>query len=110
MEPAKQVKRDEKGRLLPGSASPNPKGRPVGSKSKLQQVKADFFEAFQRQGGIDGLVQWVSEDEKRRGEFYRLLAQMLPKDMTLEAIDSRRSVTEFETSELVALLEHVDEK
>jgi hypothetical protein len=98
------VKRDREGKFLPGSKG-GP-GRPVGSKSKLQQVKADFFEAFQRLGGIEGLVDWVNEDPKHRGDFYRLLVQMLPRDMTLEAIDSRRSVTEYETSELIAYLEH----
>ena len=102
------VERDAHGRFVKGAVG-NPAGRPKGSRNKHQEIKASILDAFHELGGTEGLVQWVLADAtgKRRGDFYRLCVAVLPKDMTIEAIDSRRSIAEYDTSELVALLTEV---
>ena len=53
----------------PGQSG-NPKGRRNGSKNHFSQIKQDFLEAFQRLGGIEGLVEWLKEDDSRQKFFY----------------------------------------
>jgi hypothetical protein len=97
------VARTKDGQLKKGSVL-NPKGRPVGSKDRFTQVKAAFVTAFEELGGAEGLLGWMTENEARQGEFYRMVVALMPKDLSIEAVDSRRSASEYDTGELVAML------
>lgn len=55
-------------------------GRPKGSKNKYTNLKKALLEAFERTGGIDGLVDWVQFSYYNRERFYTLLFRLLPKN------------------------------
>ena len=93
----------------PGESG-NPLGRPRGSKNRFSEIKEGFTEAFERMGGVEGLVEWIQAQPKNQGDFYRILAGMMPRDLTIEATDTRRSAIEYSTGELIALLGETDEE
>ena len=75
----------------------NPNGRPpVELVLTTARVRKDFLDAFVRLGGIDGLVAW---GKKNRGEFYRLLVRMLPRELEVAGKDGgpleTRVIVEF---------------
>lgn len=77
--------------------SGNPAGRPTASKAfTTARVRADFIEAFVRIGGVDGLTAWA---KKNPGEFYKLLAKLVPKEIEVAGKDGgpvqTRIVVEF---------------
>ena len=82
--------------------SGNVKGRPKGAKGQFTQIKAEFFEAFQKLGGVDGLVEWIEQDDSRRKNFYDWVVRLLPNDISIET--DRRSVSEMTSDELAAIL------
>ena len=98
------VPRTKDGHLVKGAPSLNPAGRPKGSRNRFTEVKAAFVEAFERLGGTDGLLSWISENEARQGEFYRMVVALMPKDLTIDTVDARRSAAEYDTGELIAIL------
>jgi len=98
------VARSRDGTIAKGSASLNPAGRPKGSRNRFTEAKEAFLQAFEELGGAQGLLEWISEDDKRQGQFYQMVVSLLPRDLTIEAVDSRRSASEYDTSELIALL------
>ena len=75
-----------------------PPGRPKGSHNKFTTLKDAFVEAFKEIGGQKALVDWVSKDGKilirnkagkvlkeifigdRKKEFFKMIAQMLPRE------------------------------
>lgn len=57
-------------------------GRQAGSLNKTTiTVKAALEAAFERRGGIDGLVNWADENPT---EFYKLYAKLLPAELTVK--------------------------
>jgi len=59
-------------------------GRPKGSKNKFTELKEAFLEAFEELGGVDGLVKWAKKNNKCQGEFYKMIAKMLPSNVGIE--------------------------
>ncbi len=90
----------------PGESG-NPLGRPKGAQNKFSEIKRAFSEVFERLGGAEGLLEWIAEQPRHKGDFYKLLAGMMPRDLNLEtyAVDHRRSASEYSTGELVALIQ-----
>ena len=66
--------------------SGNPAGRPKGSTSKAYQIKQAFYEAFERIGGVDELVKWIQHEDNKK-DFFKLLLQVLPKELQHENLD-----------------------
>ena len=63
--------------------SGNPKGKPKGAVNKTgAEVRKIFEGVFDRIGGIEKFAQWAKKDENR-GEFYKLYAKLLPKDLNV---------------------------
>jgi hypothetical protein len=81
--------------------SGNPAGRPANIKTKAIQVKVAFMEAFDQLGGVKGLVEWANRNSNR-AYFYRILAQLLPKDLDLGFQDELiEKYKEFTANELI---------
>lgn len=56
-------------------------GRAKGQKNRLsRQAKENLEEAFEKLGGVAGLVTW---GKKNRSDFYKIWARLIPKDMTV---------------------------
>ncbi len=66
--------------------SGNPDGCPKGVKQKATKVKLAFFEAFEESGGIKALIEWARKNSNKR-EFYKIIVQLLPKDLAVEVTD-----------------------
>jgi hypothetical protein len=82
-----KIVRDEKGRFMKGfSGCPEGPGRFV-SKYKLGvgRVKQAFLDAFEKTGGVEGLIEWIEKSTHNRKYFYDLLLKLLPKDIDIES-------------------------
>jgi hypothetical protein len=57
----------------------------VGQPKRFTRIREDFLEAFYHDsiGGVDGLVAWATEDPRNRETFYRMICQLLPKELNL---------------------------
>jgi len=76
---AKQTVRSGKGtngKFLRGNRYS--KGRKKGSKDKFTDLKKSFLEAFEKTGGIDGLVKWIEESKRNRAIFYQMITKLFP--------------------------------
>jgi hypothetical protein len=63
--------------------SGNPSGRPTGRKNQYtKDIKTAYLEAFEKLGGIKGLVKWAQDNP---GQFYSHMAKMLPKDVEIKS-------------------------
>jgi hypothetical protein len=61
--------------------APGP-GRPKGSPNKLtRQAKIVLQQAFEELGGVERLVEWASKSQRHYGEFLRLWARLLPREV-----------------------------
>jgi len=58
-----------------------------------QQIRRDFAEAFDRLGGVDGLVGWAKEDNVNMKVFYTLFSKMVTKEVVTE--DKNKSHDQF---------------
>ena len=59
--------------------SGNPDGRKKGSKNKItKDLKAAYLEAFDKRGGVQGLLDWA---EKSPDAFYNQVSKLFPKDI-----------------------------
>jgi hypothetical protein len=75
-------------------------GKPKGAVSHFTTLKHAFLHAFERLGGEDAIIDWVNEkieiknkkgkvirvydySGERRKDFFRMIAQMLPRDVQL---------------------------
>ncbi len=74
--------RNKTGKFKAGKSG-NPNGRPKGSKDKFTELKDSFLEAFDRLGGIDGLVEWAKKSNNNRSQFYQMITKLLPRDINL---------------------------
>ena len=64
---------NSKANLKPGG------GRRKGSKNKItKDLKAAYMEAFDKRGGVQGLLDWAKESPDA---FYSQISKMLPKDV-----------------------------
>ena len=58
---------------------PGNPGRPKGSSNRFTKLRDEMLEAFDRLGGVDGLVEWAKKDSDNQGAFYAMIARMLPR-------------------------------
>ena len=73
--------RNEKGQLLPGTASLNPKGRQKGSRNKLaEEFILDLYDDWQQRG--KGVIARVAEE--RPADYLKIVAGLLPKDVNIK--------------------------
>lgn len=93
------VKRDEKGRIVPGSAPLNPDGRPVGSISIIAKIKKKFEEDPEL---FDSYVAEVLADPKLRTEVIRQLDGSPRQNIGLDG-GSEGEPIRVEVSEAIAL-------
>ena len=57
------------------------KGRKKGQKNKItKDIKAAYMEAFDKRGGVQGLLDWA---EKSPDAFYSQVSKLLPKQVDL---------------------------
>jgi len=70
-----------------GQPGPRPcgAGRQKGKLNRLTTLKNDFFECFyaQEMGGLEGLISWASLNNDNRTTFYKMVVQLMPKDLKL---------------------------
>ena len=88
--------------LFKKGQSGNPKGRGKGHLNKFTTLKQSFMDAYSAIGGTGALINWLTTDAKlkyydkkkkkvtvldisgdRKKEFFKMMASMLPKDVTL---------------------------
>lgn len=104
----KQVKkplRDNRGYLVAGGASLNPKGRPKGTCNKFTSLKKAFLGAFDRLGGVDGLVLWAAYNNANMRVFYQMTARMLPREISLGDLDIKpNDLSSLRDEELDAII------
>lgn len=60
--------------------SGNPKGKPLGAKSKVSKLKEAYVKVFEGLGGMKALKTWVESDAKNKSDFYKLLPQLMPRE------------------------------
>ena len=70
---------EEKARLM--RAAKKTPGRPPGAKNKFTDLKAAYLEAFEKRGGVQGLLDWA---ETAPDAFYAQISKMLPKEVQAE--------------------------
>jgi hypothetical protein len=74
------ISRNDKGQFIPG-ISGNPNGTSVGAKKKLNKIVEAFADVFEGLGGKDGFQTWAINHKET---FYRMILQLLPKEMKIE--------------------------
>lgn len=79
---AKNNGKDFKGRFAEGNKFS--KGRPRGSINKFTSLKEAFLEAFEELGGAQGLLEWAKKNLRTQGQFYQMIARMLPSKTDVE--------------------------
>ena len=80
----RRVLRDEQGHILSGSAPLNPIGKNAGVKHKRTLILEAFLNTFNEVGGEKGLVKWVNENKLNKREFYKMMLQLMPKELQIE--------------------------
>jgi hypothetical protein len=70
---------------------PGNPGRPKGSANRFTKLRDEMLEAFDRLGGVDGLVEWARQDPDNQGAFYAMIARMLPRPIEVSS-DGRLEV------------------
>lgn len=63
--------------------SGNPSGLPKGYRHESTKIKESFLKAFEKSGGLKALVEWISEKDSNRREFYKMVIQLLPKELEM---------------------------
>lgn len=91
----------KKGGLQKGQTA-NPHGRRKGSKNRFTTLKDAFLRAFwsHQIGGVQGLVKWGAK-EQNRGDFYKIIARMLPTNSTTTI--EHRTARDLSDAELLAI-------
>jgi len=83
-----EVVKETKNNNIGYKKPPNPgPGRPLGSKNKFTNLKNDFFEAYERIGGVEGLILWANESKRNKAMFYQWITKMLPTSIVGEQSD-----------------------
>ena len=98
------VKQTERKSNLPSGPGP---GRPKGSKDKFTDLKKAFIDVFdkietegERSEKIKSMFQWATKNDKNQGMFYKMIATMLPSNLTFDGEvtmihDFENTMTEF---------------
>jgi hypothetical protein len=73
-------------------------GRQKGTKNKYSRLKGAFFDAFhsEEMGGTQGLIDWAKTNTDTRTQFYKLMVQLMPKDLNLSGADNMPIATKVE--------------
>lgn len=50
-------------------------------------------EAFEKLGGVDGMVEWAASSDKAKGEFYRMLPKLAPSMMPTSGMNGDVQIT-----------------
>lgn len=74
-------------------------GRSKGSKNKFTTLKESFLDVYQQLGGTEGLRKWAAKSDNNRGEFYKMVTRLLPKEVRGE-IAVKRSLKDLTNDEL----------
>ena len=61
-------------------------GRPKGAKNKFTSFKDSILQVYQDIGGDKAFAEWAAKRENQ-GEFYKLAAKMIPKEVELAGKD-----------------------
>ena len=97
--------RNDRGYLISGGASLNPTGRPKGTKNKFTSLKKAFLDAFEKLGGVSGLVYWAQFSSANMRVFYQMTARMLPREISLGDLDIKpNDLSSFRDEELDAII------
>ena len=73
--------------------------RPKGSKNKTgAEVKAQILACYERMGGLHEFQKWAKD---HRSEFYRMYAQLAPKEITADV--TYRDESDLTDAELAAI-------
>jgi len=83
------VKRDAKGRLLPGEVL-NPHGRPKGSKNKLANSFFTDVLTVWEERGLEAVREMAAMDP---ASFNRMVASTMPKELDIDSTSSDGSMT-----------------
>lgn len=70
--------RNRAGQFVPGHQPLH-----TGFKHKASKIKESFCEVYERLGGTDGLLAWIKSERHNKREFYKMILQVLPKDIDL---------------------------
>jgi hypothetical protein len=81
----KGLLRDEKGRLVKGTAPLNPAGQRPGVRHQATILREGFMEAFQKIGGVDELVRWIKAKPANQRDFYKMAIACLPKELDIHS-------------------------
>ena len=72
--------RDERGRFIQGHPSSNSHRH---FKHRAIAIKESFCEVYEKLGGTEGLFNWIKENRYNKREFYKMILQVLPKDIDM---------------------------
>jgi len=57
-----------------------------------KKIKSDFYEVFYKVGGVKGMVTWIKNSIKNRGEYYKLLISLLKTESIKQQPTQRQGV------------------
>lgn len=78
-------------------------GKPKGAVSAQAKIKMAYFKAFEKLGGVDGLVKWAKHDKNTRAKFYDMILRLLPREIMagMEKTDSEGKTTQYRIALIV---------
>jgi len=56
-------------------------GRKKGTPNRFTTLKQSFLDAYMLLGGTEGLTLWAKKNHVSKGEFYKLITKMLPREV-----------------------------
>ncbi len=82
------------------------KGRVPGSKNRITaNIKADIQAVFKMLGGKKGMADWAGRSDNNRALFYRMVVQILPKEVAMSAkISHSTGLEKLSDEELIAII------
>lgn len=68
-------------------------GRQKGTPNKqTKEVKQCLIDAYERLGGVDGMVEWAQQSESNLGDFYKLWVRVMPAELNADMTSSDGSM------------------
>jgi hypothetical protein len=82
------------------------KGRVPGSKNRITaNIKADIQAVFQLLGGRKAMAEWAGRSDNNRALFYRMVVQILPKEVAMSAnISHSTGLEKLSDEELIDII------